>query len=187
VSGFVELLTALGAEPSIAIAWTIPVSPPAAGGGPSPAAGGGPLGAGAPPPPAISGPSITPSRFRRGRHAAAVSRRAVVPIGTTVSFALTQAATATLAFEQAHAGVRAGARCLGASRSHSHGKPCVRWVALAHTVVRQANAGADRIHFEGVLDGGARLAPGRYRLALRAANAAGSARAARRPEFTLLP
>ncbi|MGH2833221.1 MAG: hypothetical protein ACRDK2_10650 [Solirubrobacteraceae bacterium] len=43
-----------------------------------------------------------------------------------------------------------------------------------------------KIRFEGVLDGGGRLRPGRYRLSLSAANAAGSGTAAQHPTFTLL-
>jgi hypothetical protein len=58
---------------------------------------------------------------------------------------------------------------------------------VAHTVVRHGHAGSDRIHFEGVLDGGFRMAPGAYRLSLRATNAGGTASAPQRPTLTLLP
>jgi hypothetical protein len=184
VSGFLQLLTALGAEPSISISWTVPAPAPTAA-SPSPA---NTLSAG---PAATPGPSVTdltlsPARFRRGSHAATIAR-AQAPTGTTIAFVLTHGATATLSFEQPQTGVRAGARCVPVGRSAHRGRPCTRWVTLAHRIVRQAHAGTDRVHFEGVVDGGNRLTPGSYRLSLSASNAGGSASAPQRPGFTLLP
>jgi hypothetical protein len=54
------------------------------------------------------------------------------------------------------------------------------------TVRLAAHAGADRVHFEGVLDGGRSLAPGSYRLTLTASAAAGATTAAQHPAFTLV-
>jgi hypothetical protein len=185
VSGFLQLLTALGAEPSISITWTIPVAAaPATNPLSSAGAGAGP--ATSTQVASITGLALVPSRFRRGSHAASISSTKV-PTGTTISFTLTQSATVTLAFEQSLRGVRAGRRCVPPSRSRGHVKPCTRWSRVSHTVVRQGHTGSDRIHFDGVLDGGFRLSPGRYRLSLSAADAAGSASAAERPSFTLLP
>jgi hypothetical protein len=59
-------------------------------------------------------------------------------------------------------------------------------MASSHEVSRAAHAGTDKISFNGALDGGARLVPGVYRLALTASNAAGSTTAAQHPTFTLL-
>ena len=73
------------------------------------------------------------------------------------------------------------------SRSHRKGRSCTRYAPISHTVVRNAHAGLNRIHFEGVLDGGARLTPGSYRLSLLARGASGSVTAAQHPTFTLLP
>jgi hypothetical protein len=186
VSGFLQLLTALGAEAAITISWTIPSSPAPASAPPAPppAPLPGPASA-ASPAPGVSSLTVSPARFRRGRHAAAISRTRA-PTGTTIAFALTHSATVTLSFEQQLAGVRAGARCLPAG-PRRHGRPCARWAHVAHTVVRPAPAGADGVHFEGVLDGGSRLSPGRYRLSLTAADAGGGASAAQHPAFTLLP
>jgi hypothetical protein len=50
-----------------------------------------------------------------------------------------------------------------------------------------ARAGANRISFDGVLEHGRRLAPGSYRLSLRASAGAALASAPQRPTFTLLP
>ena len=67
------------------------------------------------------------------------------------------------------------------------GLRCARYAAISHTVVRNGHAGLDRMHFEGLLDGGTRLAPGGYRLSLSARAASGSVTAAQHPTFTLLP
>jgi hypothetical protein len=199
VSGFLQLLTTLGAEPSISISWTIP-APPTVGttspSGSSSSAGSSSSSgttanvppSSATPAPRVNGLALSPPRFRRGRHPATIARTRV-PSGTTIAFALTQSATVTLSFEQPHTGVRAGTRCVSAAAGPAghHGRPCTRWVALAHRVSRQAHAGTNRVHFEGVLDGGSRLAPGRYRLSLSAVDAGGGVNAPQHPGFTLLP
>ena len=66
------------------------------------------------------------------------------------------------------------------------GPHCTRYVLVAHAVTRAAHGGTDRIAFDGMLDGGARLTPGNYRLSLSAIAAAGKTTAAQRPAFTLL-
>ena len=72
-------------------------------------------------------------------------------------------------------------------KGHTKGRRCTRYASISHTVVRNAHAGLDHVHFEGVLDGGARLTPGSYRLSLLARGASGSVTAAQHPTFTLLP
>lgn len=186
VSGFLQLLTALGAEPSISISWTIPApiqAPAPALGSPSPART---VITDGVPALSVSGLSLSPARFRRGRTQATISG-ARVQTGTTIAFALTSAATVTLSVEAPRSGVRAGSRCVAASRGARRGWPCTIWVSLTHHIVRQAHAGTDRIRFDGVLDGASRLSPGRYRLSLGAAGAGSTARAAAHPGFTLLP
>ncbi|HXN37181.1 MAG TPA: hypothetical protein VN892_04025 [Solirubrobacteraceae bacterium] len=80
----------------------------------------------------------------------------------------------------------AGHTCKAVSRRRHKGKPCTLYVAVPHGVSRAEPAGADRIVFDGVLDGGARLAPGTSRLSLSATNIGARATAAQRPTFTLL-
>jgi hypothetical protein len=136
--------------------------------------------------PTVSGLTIAPTRFKRGRRAASISR-ANTRTGATIAFTLSSAATMTLGFEQSRRGIRVGKRCLSPGKGHLHARTCTRYLSVAHTIVRQGHPGADRVHFEGVLDGGFRLAPGSYRLSLSAANAGGRSSAVQHPGFTLLP
>jgi hypothetical protein len=136
--------------------------------------------------PTVGAFTIAPTRFRRGRRAASISR-AKSPTGATIAFTLSSAATVTLGFEQSRPGIRLGKRCVSPGKAHLHGRACTSHVPVAHTIVREGHPGVDRIHFEGVLDAGFRLAPGSYRLSLSAANAGGTSSAAQRPGFTLLP
>jgi hypothetical protein len=134
---------------------------------------------------------VSPGRFHRGHHAATISRAKSGPIGTTVSFQLSAAASVTLNFERAQPGVLVGRRCApvgkGHTKGHTKGRHCTRYASISHTVVRNGHAGLDRIHFEGLLDGGTRLAPGGYRLSVSARGVSGSVTAAQHPTFTLLP
>jgi hypothetical protein len=82
--------------------------------------------------------------------------------------------------------VLVGRTCGAVSKAHSKGKRCVRYTAVHGGVIRAGHAGIDKITFAGVLDGGAHLAPGTYRLSLSATSPAGSAIASQHPTFTLL-
>jgi hypothetical protein len=130
--------------------------------------------------------SIT--RFRRGRSAATISahRTKALPSATTISFVLSGAATVALRFESASKGVLVGHQCKALTKARRKGRPCTRYVAASHGVSRQAGAGTDRIVFDAVLDGGARLAPGTYRLSVLATSADARASAAQRPTFTVI-
>jgi hypothetical protein len=60
-------------------------------------------------------------------------------------------------------------------------------VTVPGTVRRDAHAGTNVIRFQGVLDGGRKLALGSYQLSLTGNNAASTTTAAQHPGFTLLP
>jgi hypothetical protein len=142
--------------------------------------------------PTVTGVSLSPSRFRRGGHAATISRARprhkakTLPTFTTISFALSQPATVTLSVQAAGPGVLARGRCAAPTKGRGRARHCTRYMTVPGTVRLAAHAGADRVHFEGVLDGGRSLAPGSYRLTLTASAAAGATTAAQHPAFTLV-
>jgi hypothetical protein len=136
--------------------------------------------------------TLTPTRFRRGTHAATIAaaktkqKAKAIPKVTTISFTLSQAATVTLTFQRAQPGVSNAGRCLAPSPKRRRGRRCTRYTTVHGSVSIAAPAGADRIGFDGLLAGGAKLAPGSYRLVLSASDSNGTTVAAQHPAFTLL-
>jgi hypothetical protein len=130
---------------------------------------------------------VSPTRFRRGKRAATIAKAKPLPTSTTISFTLSRAATVTLTFQAASAGVLSGGKCAAPSKAHRKGKRCTRYVTLSHRVTRSAHAGTNQIVFYGVLDGGSRMAPGTYRLFLLATGAGAHSSAAQHPTFTVVP
>jgi subtilisin-like proprotein convertase family protein len=135
---------------------TVTIREPAASGG------GGPTGGGQDPDPGpdvaapvITGPTVTPKRFRVSpRGTATVARTGR---GSRIRYSLSEAATVTLRFQRAVTTRRGGRR---------------RWVA-AGTLRRAGIAGVNRVPFSGRI-GRRALRAGRYRLILRATDAAGN-------------
>jgi hypothetical protein len=144
------------------------------------------------PPPAIGALKLSPTRFRRSTRAAAIAaskrsrHRSKVPTATTISFHLSENASVSLRFQRESPGVTVGRNCEAPSRQHKHGKRCTRYTAVPQLVTLPADAGSNRIAFDGVLEHGVRLPPGIYRLSLSASNVFGSTTAAQHPAFTLL-
>ena len=156
----------LGAERSVAAAF-VATAPPAA----PPPAGPGPASQPAPSSaanardrtaPRLRGVSLRPRRLRAARRGAAI---AALASGATLRYALSERGALSIAIE------RAGARG--------------RYKALPGTLRRATTAGAHRLSFRARLRGRP-LRAGRYRLVLRATDAAGNRSAARRLIFTVV-
>jgi hypothetical protein len=122
---------------------------------------------------AIGHVTVAPSRLRRGKHA-------------TISFQLSAPASVTISFEAARAGVTVGHNCLAPSERHARGKPCIRYSALAHPLAVAGHAGTNTVLYTGKLGGGARPAPGTYRLSLAASSSGTKTTAAQHPTLVLL-
>ena len=133
--------------------------------------------------PLVSALRLSSSRFRRGAHRARLAR---LRVGTTVMFRLSAAAGVRLTFERAAPGRIVGHRCVRVTRARRHGNRCTRYARVPGAVRLTAPAGVARIRFQGVLDGGRRLAPGAYRLSLVAVDAAGQASPVMRAKFRLI-
>jgi hypothetical protein len=157
----------MGAERSVTAAFanTSPPTPPAA-----PPAGPGPTSQPAPSSaanardrtaPRVRGVSLRPRRLRAARRGATI---AALASGATLRYALSERGVLSIAIE------RAGARG--------------RYKALPGTLRRATTAGAHRLSFRARLRGRP-LRVGRYRLVLRATDAAGNRSTARRLTFTV--
>jgi hypothetical protein len=155
-------------------------------GAPASAAAGGGAGAGSTL--TVADLKLSTARFRRGARRATIAKSKTkgLPAATTISFLLSRAATVTLSFEESHAGMLLGRKCVAVSRSRRNGRNCARYTTVSRSLTLAAPTGMDRITFDGVLDGASRLALGSYRLSLTATGPLGRATAAQRPTFTLL-
>ena len=129
---------------------------------------------------AAKGASITalPRPQRGGRHGHTKQ------LGATISYRDTQAATTTLLVLRSARGERHGRRCLAPSKHRRrHGRPCKRYVRIG-SFMHHDLAGLNRFRFSGRLSG-RKLAPGSYRLEVRATGAAGSRSATVSARFTV--
>jgi hypothetical protein len=129
------------------------------GGGTTPGAGSGSE------PPALTGLRQTHSRWRLGKGSAVLSAARKPPIGTTFGFRLNERATVRFSF----------ARIV---RGHKEGGP-------RGTLSLNADAGANRVAFQGRLPRSKRLTPGRYTVTVTA-SAHGLSSAPRRLTFTIV-
>jgi PKD domain len=116
---------------------------------------------------------LTPTRFRARqlRRRARGAARRPAPVGTTIRFALSDAARVTFAVDRALRGRRVGKSCRKPTRANRTRKPCTRWVKVGG-FARPGQAGANALRFDGRLAGRA-LPAGRHRLRARAQDGQG--------------
>jgi hypothetical protein len=132
-----------------------------------------------PPPAPLPKPSLTalsasPTTFRAASRGGsfARARRRVIPIGTKISYRLSQAATTTFTLERAVTGRRVNRLCVAPKRSNRTKPRCTRYLKVSGSFSRAGQAGANSFKFSGRLRG-SKLSPGSYRLTGVASNANG--------------
>jgi hypothetical protein len=155
---------------------------------PQPPTGGG-GGSGTSPPPDTTKPNVTGLRLTRTRFrlGGALPKVAAVGTGTSVRFAISEAATARLRFKRLAPGRLVGGRCVKPTRLNRSRRRCTRILPVRGSVSLSVKAGARRIRFAGRLSRRRSLKPARYRLILTARDAAGNVSTPDRVRFTLLP
>ncbi len=133
-------------------------------------------------PPSISGISVSAKKWRLGNGLAKISK---APVGTTISFRLSEAARATLTFQRRGSGRRSGRNCVkrtGGNKSHPK---CTRYVN-AGSINADAKAGKNRVRFQGLLTKTRRLSLGGYRVVVGARDAAGNRASRNGPTFKIV-
>ena len=124
---------------------------------------------------------LSPSVFRAARSGPALAALA----GTRISVSLSEAATVTFRVTRLVAGRRVAGRCVRPT-AHNRSRPrCARSVRQRGRIVRELASGTSRLHYRGRL-GGRALRPGRYRLLVRARDAAGNLSPQRRAPFVIV-
>lgn len=170
------VVTATATPSAVPTATATPSAVPTASAAPSPTVA--PTPAGDRTAPVLSRLSARPQRFR-------TRRRAGRPAGTTLRFRLSEPATVRLRLERAVTGRRVGGGCVRRTRDNRSKRSCVRFVIVRGSLSRRLSAGSKRLAFSGRL-GNRRAAPGRYRVALLAIDAAANASAIRRVGVRIL-
>lgn len=132
--------------------------------------------------PVLSSLKLSPARFRAASRGASLAATA---IGTTVRFTLSEAASVRFTAQRAAPGRRAGGSCRRTTAANRRRARCTRYVAVKGSATRRSVRGANRVKFRGRL-GGRRLAPGKYRLILRATDVAGNRSPLRRVAFRIV-
>jgi Big-like domain-containing protein/WD40 repeat protein len=138
-----------------------------------------------------TGKDVTPAKidkvvvshkvWRRGSGLPLVlSRRA--PVGTTISYRLSEKARVTFTFARRSRGRKVGRRCVKPKRSNRRKRRCTRYVK-AGTLHFDGKQGTNRVKFQGRLSRRKRLAVGRYRLVVGAKDAAGNVSKNAKPVF----
>jgi Tol biopolymer transport system component len=117
-------------------------------------------------PPRISKIKVSPKRWRRGRKLASIS---AAPVGTTISFRLSEKARTTLSFQRK-------AKRKGKTKFVGKGK-----------LTFSGRAGKNKVRFEGLIKKSKKLAPGTYRVVVSARDGAGNRARRTGPTFTIVP
>jgi Tol biopolymer transport system component len=135
-------------------------------------------------PATISSLTVKPSRWRLGSRLPQISAKRA-PIGTTISFRLSEPAKVKLTFARTTSGRKVGGRCVVPRPSNRSRPRCTRLLAAGQLSVN-ARAGVTRIRFQGRLSRTRGLAVGTYLLTVGATDAAGTRSRARTASFTIV-
>ena len=133
----------------------------------------------APPPPAITNVRQSASRWREGNKLARASQKdKKPPVGTTISFVLSENALVGFQFTQLHDG------CGANSHKHSEAKHCGRTMT-AGKLSFAGHGGVNKVSFQGRISRSRELKPGNYTLTITAINAEGTHSASESLRFTI--
>jgi glucose/arabinose dehydrogenase len=133
-------------------------------------------------PPLLFKLRIAPARFNAARAGPTVVRPTAR--GATVSFRLDEPATVTFKVQRGIGGSKIKGRCR--VTAHAAAKPCTIWRPVKGSFRLTGTRGLNRLRFSGRIHHHA-LAPGRYRLVLRARDSAGRLSRVVRIRFTIKP
>jgi len=133
--------------------------------------------------PVVSAIKISNKRWRLGSKLASISRS---PLGTTISFRLSEAAQASVGFQRQSPGRLVGGKCAKPTAANRSRKACKRYLGAGRLGFAGA-AGANKVKFQGRLSNSKKLAPGTYRIVIGARDAAGNiAQPKTGPTFTIV-
>jgi hypothetical protein len=107
------------------------------------------------------------------------------PIGTTVTFKLSEPGSVRFTIDRSSSGRKVGGRCVRRTRANSNRATCKRWTAMKGSFTVVGRKGVNKIVLRGRI-GGRTLAPGSYRLNARETDLAANRSATRRTAFRIV-
>jgi hypothetical protein len=136
--------------------------------------------------PTISRLKLSDKSFKVGSQLATFSRkhRKRTPVGTTITFKVSENSTSTFTFAYRAKGFKSGRHCV-ARKPHGKRKP-KRCTRVAGRIKHATAAGTRKLEFEGRFSRHKKLKPGRYKLILMATDAAGNKSKAKTASFRVL-
>jgi PKD repeat protein len=121
--------------------------------------------------PVISGLHQSAKTWREGNALATISathkskKTKKPPVGTTISFSLSEAASVTFRFTQPASGRKSGKKCVAQTKKNAKAHRCTRTVVVA-TLTLSGRAGANQVRFSGRISKHTKLKPGAYTVSL---------------------
>jgi hypothetical protein len=126
---------------------------------------------------------LSPTAFLAAARGPSIASRR--PIGTRVSYTLSEPATVTFNVERGAKGHRVRGKCMRPTRGNRSPRRCVRYVALTGSFAHVGRSGSNSFKFTGRLRG-RKLRPGAYRLQAHAVDPAGNASPVARKKFSIV-
>jgi Tol biopolymer transport system component len=133
-------------------------------------------------PPSISGIKLSAKTWRLGKGLAKISK---APVGTTISFSLSEPARSSLTFQRAQPGRKSGKNCVKQTNANRARPKCTRYVN-AGSINFNGKAGQNKVRFQGLITKSRKLSPGAYRVVVGARDAAGNRSSRNGPTFTIV-
>ncbi len=107
------------------------------------------------------------------------------PIGTKVSFTLSEPGSVKFTVQRKTRGRKVGRKCVKPKRSNRRKKACTRWATVRGSFTLPGKAGKNEFTFRGRM-GGRKLRAGRYRLSSVGTDAAGNSSTVKRRGFRIV-
>jgi hypothetical protein len=133
--------------------------------------------------PTISGLSFSVGAFRAATSGPSFSAKA--PIGTKVSFSLSEASRVKFTVTRKARGRKVSGKCKAKTKANAKKRTCTRYVKVAGSFTVAGKAGRNSFVFRGRV-GGKSLAPAKYRLSGRATDSSRNASVIRQKAFTIV-
>ena len=137
--------------------------------------------------PAFTKLKLTNTTFKVGTKKTALvakTKKKPAKTGTTLSYTLSENATASIAVQKAVAGRKSGKSCVKPTAKLKKAKKCTRY-ATVKTLTRLQLAGANKVAFSGRI-GNTKLKPGKYRFSITGTDARGNTSLAVKKSFRIV-